>query len=78
MPVEAGLARAAQRMDNRKEQPREDRFEQEALAFHQRVRDGYRLLAEEEPERFVMIDATRNISEIQDAIQRYLITWLRE
>ncbi|MBN1548501.1 MAG: dTMP kinase, partial [Syntrophaceae bacterium] len=69
MPVETGLARAARRMDLQQDRPREDRFEQEAIAFHQRVRNGYRHLAEEEPERFVVLDATRSISEIQEEIQ---------
>jgi dTMP kinase len=78
MPVEAGLARAAKRMDLQQDKPREDRFEQEALAFHQRVRNGYRRLAEEESERFIVLDATRSIDDIQEAIRRCLLTWLPE
>ena len=41
MPVEKGLAR--------KRTKRQDRFEQEELAFHQRVREGYLKLAAAEP-----------------------------
>ena len=33
------------------------RFEAEDLAFHQLVREGYRILAEDEPERIVVLDA---------------------
>ena len=51
MPVEAGLAR--------KRGKRQDRFEQEEIAFHQRVREGYLKLAEEEPQRWLVIDATQ-------------------
>ena len=35
-----------------------DRFESEDIAFHNRVRDGYLKLAAEEPERWLVIDAT--------------------
>ena len=41
----------------RKGQPR-DRFELEGLGFHERVRQGYRLLAAEEPQRWLVLDAT--------------------
>jgi len=43
----------------RKEKPR-DRFELEGLGFHERVRHGYRLLAAEEPQRWLVLDATRS------------------
>ena len=36
-----------------------DRFEMEGLAFHERVRQGYHLLAAEEPQRWLVLDATR-------------------
>ena len=36
-----------------------DRFEREALAFHERVRRAYRALARREPRRFVVLDAAR-------------------
>lgn len=55
-PVETGLMRARQRIDAASG-PREERFELEALEFHQRVRDGYLTLAAEEPQRFVIVDA---------------------
>jgi len=34
------------------------RFEQEGLAFHKRIRDGYLKLAAKEPERWLVIDGT--------------------
>lgn len=55
-PVETGLSRARQRIEAANG-PREERFELEALEFHQRVRDGYLTLAAEEPQRFVIVDA---------------------
>jgi dTMP kinase len=48
---------------------RYDRLEAEKSEFHDRVRDAYLGLAEAEPERFIVIDATRPIDEIADAIR---------
>ena len=62
-PVETGLARARQRIDA-SSGPREERFELEALEFHQRVRDGYLALAVEEPHRFVTIDAAQSPEQV--------------
>jgi dTMP kinase len=53
---EAGLARKSG------QQP--DRFERETVAFHRRVREGYLRLAEEEPQRWLVIDATKDKEEI--------------
>jgi len=58
--VEEGLAR--------KKGKKQDRFEQEDLAFHQRVREGYLKLAEEEPERWLVIDATQFKKRIAEII----------
>ena len=55
LPVEDGLARARERNAD-SDGPDEGRFEAEALAFHQRVRDGYLKLAAAEP-RIRVIDA---------------------
>jgi len=49
IPVEEGLERKSTRETNR--------FEQEELAFHQRVRQGYLDLASADLERFVVINA---------------------
>ena len=50
IPVPKGLGRKQARM--------KDRFEAEQIAFHDRVRDGYLKLAAQEPERWLVIDAT--------------------
>jgi dTMP kinase len=60
MPVEAGLAR--------KRGKRQDRFEQEEIAFHQRVREGYLKLAANDPERWLVIDATQSRGKIAQII----------
>jgi dTMP kinase len=51
-----GLARARNAGGKEGAPGRGDRLEQEALAFHERVREGFLRLAREEPARFVVID----------------------
>lgn len=41
-----------------------DRFEQEAIAFHNQVREGYLKLAAEDPERWLVIDASQSKTKI--------------
>lgn len=48
---------------------RYDRLEAEEAAFHERVRDAYLVLAEAEPERFLVLDATRPVDELQAGIR---------
>ncbi len=74
-PVETGLGRAKQRIEA-SSGPREERFELESLAFHQRVRDGYLQLAAEEPGRFVIIDATASPEQVSVAITTAVISRL--
>ena len=47
-----------------------DRFEAEPNAFHQRVRDGYRRLAADDPERWVIIDASGSVDEVAQLVLR--------
>ena len=54
VPVEVGLARAAARRGSRAP----DRFEAEDLKFHQDLRDAYKQIAAEDPQRCVLIDAS--------------------
>jgi len=60
IPAEAGLAR--------KQTERQDRFERENIAFHERVRGGYLKLAAEEPERWLVVDASQNKEKIAEII----------
>ncbi len=65
LPVEAGLARARAR-------GRADRMEQQDVAFHERVRQGFLELAARNPERVRIIDGTQSIDEIAAAIRALL------
>ena len=50
VPAAVGLTRVTHR---------KDRMEQKAMAFHRRVRQGYRRMAKRQSRRFVVVDATR-------------------
>jgi dTMP kinase len=54
-----------------------DRIEQEALAFHTRVREGFLSLARNEPQRITVIDATGSVAAVQHEIQRTVGEFLR-
>lgn len=58
LPVETGLRRAKKRIKKfKKGRPLEDRFEQEKIEFHNRVREGYLTLARKEKRRFIVLNA---------------------
>ena len=44
------------------------KFEEESEEFHERIRQGFHALADQEPERWRVIDATRSIDAISDDI----------
>ena len=48
---------------------RYDRLEAEASEFHDRVRSAYLRLAQAEPDRFLVVDATRPVDEIAATIR---------
>ena len=45
-----------------------NRFDEEKIDFHNKVRQGYLELAKNEPERFVVIDASKTLSEMVDEV----------
>jgi len=70
LPVEEGLRRALKRME--KHSVKEDRFEKEALDFHRRVREGYLILARNQPRRIVALDGTKE----EKTLHREILTHL--
>jgi len=72
LPVETGLRRARKRAAGSAPESAEDRFEQEEVNFHHRVRDGYLQLAKEAPKRFRIVDASGSPEEIEREIRRLL------
>ncbi len=73
--VAAGLARARGRNSSRGLET-EARFENEALAFHERVRQGYLVLAQAEPGRIRVINAARTPDEIQNSVRSIVTGFL--
>ena len=64
LPLEPGDTTSGSRMDEEGTR----RFEQEPLEFHERVRQGYLTMAQEEPDRWHTIDSTRPIQDISAAV----------
>jgi dTMP kinase len=58
LPAEVGLGRALARNGREGLTQSEGRFEAEALAFHQRIREGFLARAARWPERFRVLDAS--------------------
>lgn len=63
LPVEQGLQRAAARSGH------ENRYEQMAVDFHSRLRNGFLAIARRNPQRCAVIDAGRAIDAIQSDLQ---------
>jgi dTMP kinase len=61
LPPETGLARVAQRGGA-------NRFDREALAFHERLRAGFLQIAAAEPERCAVIDASGSAEAVAAAV----------
>jgi dTMP kinase len=62
LSAQAGLARMRVRGDA-------DKLEGESIQFHERVRGAFRMLAESDPRRYLVVDATRPAEEIADQVR---------
>lgn len=69
LPVELGLQRAGKRSTP-------DRFEREALAFFERVREGYLDLAAAMPERYRVIDASQPLANVLQQVSAQIDSFL--
>jgi len=76
LPVETGLKRAMDRDNLLKDSSAVDRFEREKLDFHNRVRKGYLKLYKNEPERFRLIDAARDVNTIQEEVRKQILAFI--
>lgn len=64
---EKGLARGG----------RHDRMEKESLAFHQKIRKGFLLIAKQNHKRFMVVDATQSKNDITREIQQRVLNVIR-
>jgi dTMP kinase len=69
-----GLGRAWREIDRGGRTPAESRFEQEKLAFHQAVRDGYLDMARREPHRFRIIPAEQSPQMVARCVEAQLVS----
>jgi dTMP kinase len=46
------------------------------MDFHKRVREGYLNIYKKEPERFRLIDATRDVDTIQEEVRRHIVDFI--
>ena len=65
LPVSEGLKRAKNRAEF-------DRFESEEIAFHEKVRNAYLKIYEENKNRIIKIDAMKSPNKIFDEIEKNL------
>lgn len=63
LPVDTGLARAAERADG------EDRYERLGRLFHERLRQAFLDIAKRAPERCVVIDAGGDLNSVEAAVR---------
>ncbi len=61
----AGLERAGAR-----ETGEEDRYERKGIAFHSKLRDAFRSIAEQAPQRCVLIDAALSVDQVAKTIRQ--------
>ncbi|MCK5782807.1 MAG: dTMP kinase [Desulfobacterales bacterium] len=72
LPPEVGLKRAWKQINSGDRTDMETRFEKEAVEFHEKVRTGYLALAQLEPERFRVIDASGDENQVKSDIMNIL------
>jgi len=78
LPADLGLKRAWERIRSQHTATGEDRFEKEAVSFHEKVRQGYLALTREEPERIRVIDASGNMLRIHEEIASIVLSLLED
>jgi len=71
VPVEVGLQRKAGG-----EGDAWNRMEQKEMAYHERVRAGYLTMVAQEPERWCLLDATRELDKVQALVRRLVMARL--
>lgn len=72
LPAATGLERAWKQLNVGTRTFTESRFEKETIEFHEKVRAGYLTLADEEPDRFTIIDASVDEIQVKNKIYEIL------
>lgn len=67
VPTEVSISRLKQRVTDLP-----DRMERENIEFYHKVREGYLLLAKNMPERVILVDGTKSITQVAKAIWEHV------
>lgn len=67
VPTEVSISRLKQRVTDLP-----DRMERENIEFYHKVREGYLLLAKNMPERVILVDGTKSITQVAKAILEHV------
>lgn len=73
VPVEKAIARTKARSD---EETQKNRMDSETLDFYERVRKAYLSIADNEPQRFVVVDGDLPIEEVKASILKIITDFL--
>ncbi len=68
LPPEIGLSRAWRAIDAGARDTSQSRFEREKILFHEKVRGCYLALAEAEPQRIRIIDASASTEDVKESL----------
>jgi dTMP kinase len=63
IPAELGFERIRHRITDLP-----DRMESESIEFYRKVREGYLMLAKALPERYIIVDGTKTVEEVEESI----------
>lgn len=66
LPVKLGLSRLEKRSGKTK-------MDEEPVEFHERVRQGYIFIAQKEPKRVKVVNAVKDVDEVQEEIRNIVI-----
>lgn len=68
-PEDIGLSRALERNRDLSQED-QGRFEKEKIDFHRKVRQGYLKLAEMNRDRFIIVDASQSVNQVEKDIMK--------
>ena len=71
VPVDIGLRR------RRNQTASQNRLDRETQQFHEKVRAGFRMLARQEPQRIVLLDASLSLESVQHRVEESITRWLK-
>lgn len=70
VPVRIGLTR------RRGQRASQNRLDRETTQFHEKVRVGFRTLAQKEPRRMIVFDASLSLESVQENVAAFITRWL--